>query len=112
MIRLVFVVSLILVGYAQAESLKDTVPNVAVVGEAFEDVAPDRAILRFGVVTERPTAAAAASENAAVMSAILAELGAMGIPPADMRTEVVSLAPVNPEERDAKGKPKPAQSFR
>ncbi len=112
MIRLLLAISMILVGAARAESLKDSVPNVAVVGEAFEDVAPDRATLRFGVVTERPTAAAAASENAAVMSAILAELGAMGIPPADMRTEVVSLAPINAEERDARGKPKPAQSFR
>ncbi|WP_363349625.1 SIMPL domain-containing protein [Methylocystis echinoides] len=112
MIRLVFVVSLILVGYAQAESLKDSVPNVAVVGEAAEDVAPDRAILRFGVVTDRPTAAAAAADNAAAVTAILADLKSLGVADADVQTETVSLAPLNPDERDAKGKLRPAQGYR
>jgi uncharacterized protein len=112
MIRLILAFSLLFAGYAQAESLKDSVSNVAVVGEAYEDVAPDRAILRFGVVTDRPTAAAAASDNAAAMAAILADLKAMGISDADMQTQNVSLTPISTEERDAKGKTKTIQSYR
>lgn len=112
MIRLILALSLFLVGHARAESLKDSVSNVAVVGEAVEEVAPDRAILRFGVVTDRPTATAAASENAAVIAAILEDLKTMGITDADMQTQGVSLQPVSSEERDAKGKTKTIQSYR
>ena len=112
MIRMIFAISLFLCGYAQAEALKDSVPNVAVVGEASEDVAPDRATLRFGVVTERPTAAAAAADNAAAIKTILDELKTMGVADADMQTEQVSLAPMQTEERDAKGKTKTTTTYR
>jgi uncharacterized protein len=112
MIRLILAFSLLFCGFAQAESLKDSVSNVAVIGEAVEDVAPDRAILRFGVVTERPTAAAASSENAAVMAAILEDLKAMGIADVDTQTEGVSLQPVSAQERDAKGATKTIKSYR
>jgi uncharacterized protein YggE len=112
MIRMIFAISLLFCGYAQAEALKDSVPNVAVVGEASEDVAPDRATLRFGVVTERPTAAAAAADNAAAIKTILDELKTMGVADADMQTEQVSLAPMQTEERDAKGKTKTTTTYR
>ena len=112
MIRLILAFSLLFCGYARAESLKDSVSNVAVVGEAVEDVAPDRAILRFGVVTERPTAAAASSENAAAMAAILEDLKAMGIAEVDTRTEGVSLQPLSTQERDAKGATRTIKTYR
>lgn len=96
---------------ARAESLKESVPNVSVIGEAYEDVAPDCAILRFGVVTERPTAAEAAAENARAAEAILSELKTLGVADADVQTQGVTLAPVTVEERDPKGKPKPAQKL-
>jgi uncharacterized protein YggE len=112
MIRMIFAISLLFCGYAEAEALKDSVPNVAVVGEASEDVAPDRATLRFGVVTERPTAAAAAADNAAAIKTILDELKNMGVADADMQTEQVSLAPMQTEERDAKGKTKTTTTYR
>ncbi len=112
MIRLFLALSLAFCGVARAESLKDSVSTVAVVGEAVEEVAPDRAILRFGVVTERPTAAAAAADNARAMEAILADLKATGVPDADMQTQTVTLSPVTTEERDAKGKTKTVQTYR
>lgn len=112
MIRLVLIFSLLFVGWARAESLRDSVSTVAVVGEAVEDVAPDRATLRFGVVTERPTAAAAANDNATVIAAILDDLKKMGVVDADMQTQGVSLQPISTEERDAKGKVKTIQSYR
>jgi uncharacterized protein YggE len=113
MIRLFLALSLILAGGARAESLKESISNVSVVGEALEDVAPDRATLRFGVVTERPTAVAASTDNAHTIAAILAELKTMGVADADVQTQGVALAPFTVEERDPKGKVKgTSQSYR
>ncbi|QGM98264.1 SIMPL domain-containing protein [Methylocystis parvus] len=113
MIRVFLALSLLFAAAAaRAESLKDSVSNVTVVGEAIEEVAPDRAILRFGVVTERPTAIAASTDNAHTVDAIIAELKAAGVPDADMQTQGVSLAPVAAEERDPKGKSRTVQTFR
>ncbi|WP_457797376.1 SIMPL domain-containing protein [Methylocystis sp. S23] len=112
MIRLILGLSLLLCGAARAESLKDSVSNVAVVGEAAEEIAPDRAVLRFGVVVERPTAAAASADSARVVEAVLAELKAMGVADADMQTQAASLSPVTSEERDPKGKARTVQTFR
>lgn len=113
MIRLVLALSLVLAGggAVSAEPLKDTVSSVSVVGEAFEEVAPDRATLHFGVVTERPAAGAAAADNARAVESVLAELKAMGVADADIQTQGVTLAPVTIEERDAKGRPKGAQQL-
>lgn len=106
MIRFVFALSLVfgLCGGAAADSLKDTVPSVSVTGEATEEVAPDRATLRFGVVSERPAAPDAANENARIVAGLLAELKAFGIDDGDTQTQVVTLEPVTTEERDPKSK--------
>ncbi|MCC3246630.1 SIMPL domain-containing protein [Methylocystis sp. WRRC1] len=113
MIRFAFALSLVLTGCVSvsAEPLKDTVPNISVVGEAFEEVAPDRATLRFGVVTERPTAAEAATENARVAAEILAELKSLGVADVDIQTQGVTLEPFTIEEHDAKGKSKGVQKL-
>ncbi len=113
MIRLLFALSLALSGVAAAaaDPLKDTMPSVSVVGEAHEDVAPDRATLRFGVVSEQPTAVEAAAENARAVAAVMAELKAQGVADSDMRTEGLTLAPFSVEERDAKGKPTGAKKL-
>lgn len=111
MIRLFLALSLFFAGSARAESLIDSLSHISVVGEAFEDVAPDRATLRFGVVTERPTAAAAAAENARAVEAIFAELKALGVVDADIQTQAVTLAPFTAEDRDAKGRAKGAQQL-
>ncbi|MGD9539475.1 SIMPL domain-containing protein [Methylocystis sp.] len=105
MIRLVFALSfgaMLFSGAAHGDSLKDGVPNLSVIGEAYEDVAPDVAILRFGVVTERPSAADAATENAHAAEAILAELKELGVPDAEVETLGMTLAPATTEERDPK----------
>jgi uncharacterized protein YggE len=86
------------------EPLRDSVPSVSVIGEAFEDVAPDRATLRFGIVTEGPLAADAASENARIATIVLDELKTLGVANADVQTEGVTLTPVTDQERDPKGR--------
>jgi uncharacterized protein YggE len=115
MIRFLFALSLgamLFSGVAHAETLKDGVPNLSVIGEAYEDVAPDVAILRFGVVTERPSAAEAVTENAHAVQAILAELKDLGVADAEVETLGVTLEPVTTEERDPKtGKVKTQQKL-
>lgn len=115
MIRSLFALSLSLTLFtaaAVADTLKDGVPNLSVVGEAYEDVAPDVAVLRFGVVTEGPSAADAAAENARAVDAVLGDLKKMGVPNAEIATQGVTLAPATTEERDPKtGKLKASQKF-
>lgn len=91
-------------GGVLGEPLRESVPSVSVIGEAFEDVPPDRATLNFGIVTERPLAAEAASENARVATTVLDELKTLGVADADIRTEGVTLTPVTDQERDPKGR--------
>lgn len=113
MIRLLFALSVVFgAAAARADSLKDSVSNIEVVGEAGADVAPDRATLRFSVVTERPTAQAAAEDNSKTVEAVLAALRAEGVADADLRTQGFSLTPYTIETRDAKGKPKTEQAYR
>lgn len=54
---------------------------------------PDLATIRAGLVTQAPTAAAALSENASRMSAVLSALKRAGIQPRDIATANVSLQP-------------------
>lgn len=54
---------------------------------------PDLATVSAGVVTQAPTAAAAMSENAQRMAAVLAALKAAGIASRDIQTASVSLQP-------------------
>lgn len=113
MFRLSFVVIFALAAStaAFADSLKDSTPNIAVTGEAHEEASPDRATLRFGVVTERATAAEAAAENAQAAQAIVAELKTQGVAEKDVQTQGVTLELVVVDERDAKGNVKRTQRF-
>jgi uncharacterized protein YggE len=54
---------------------------------------PDLATIRAGVVTQAPTAAAALSDNANRMGAVLSALKRAGIQPRDVATANVSLQP-------------------
>ena len=54
---------------------------------------PDLATIRAGVVTQAPSAAAALSDNANRMSAVLSALKRAGIQPRDIATANVSLQP-------------------
>jgi uncharacterized protein YggE len=85
-------------------ALKDTVPSITTTGEASVEVVPNIAILSLGVETERPTAAAAAAENARAAQAVVADIKAQGIDARDIKTLGVTLAPVYDETIDANGR--------
>ncbi len=63
---------------------------------------PDLAIIRSGVVSQAPTAAAALSDNSGRMGRVLAALRRAGIADRDIQTSNVSLSP---QYRYAEGKP-------
>lgn len=102
-IALAVLFSLVSLVGASAEALKETVPHISVTGAASEEVAPDQATLFVGVMTERPTAAEAANDNAQKTRAILDDLIRQGVEAKDIRTEGFTLVPVVSEELTARG---------
>ena len=102
-IALVALFSLTFLVGAWAQALKDTTPHISVTGEASEEDAPDQATLFVGVVTERPTAAEAANENAQKTQSVIDDLIRQGVEAKDIRTEGFTLVPVVTEEPPARG---------
>jgi hypothetical protein len=87
-----------------APALKETVPIITVTGQAQTEIVPDIAIISVAVSTERPTAEAAAAENAGVAQALIEEIKAQGIDAKDIKTVAITLAPVYDEQQDATGR--------
>jgi uncharacterized protein len=73
---------------------KPAVPLIRVTGEATVKAKPDQARIDIGVVTESKNAQDAASQNAAKLDAVLAELRKVLGAGADIKTVSYSLAPV------------------
>ncbi len=67
--------------------------SIVVTGDGAVTTVPDRAALSFGVSTDAKTASAALHANAAEITRVIAAVKAQGIPAAEIRTELVSLAP-------------------
>lgn len=88
---------------ASAEALKDSLPHISVTGEAEEEDAPDQATLFIGIVTERPTAAEAANENAQKTQSVIDDLSRQGVEAKDIRAEDFTLVPLVSEEPAARG---------
>lgn len=87
---------------AQERDQKFTLPHITVTGTSFVEVKPDIATLTLGVVSEKPTAAEAESENAKAAASVIARLKELGVDPKDIKTSNLVLAPVMVEERDPK----------
>ena len=69
-------------------------PFIRTVGEATVSVAPDRARIDVGVVTQAPTSQAAVSQNAQKLEATLSRLRALLGVPADIKTVSYNVTPV------------------
>ena len=102
---LVLLLTLSMIGAAAAKAtLIESVPHITVIGHAHTEVVPDYAVLTLAVVTERPTAIAAASANAAAAQAVIDEVKAQGIDAKDVQTSDISLNPVYDNVADAVGR--------
>jgi uncharacterized protein len=80
------------------------VPGISIDGEADDHVKPDLAILSLGAVDDRPTAAAAAIENARLSANIVASIRKFGVEAQDIRAENLELEPQFRERIDPKTK--------
>lgn len=74
-----------------ADPAGDPAATITVPGRGSVRVAPDVADVRLGVISIRPTAAAARSVAAAAMQAILDAIRAAGVDRRDVRTTLVGL---------------------
>jgi uncharacterized protein YggE len=79
---------------SQNASEKDPANTISMNGYAEQKVVPDTATLSIGVVVQNSTAKGAADENAALMSAVVAELKALGLQDKEIQTSYVSVYPV------------------
>ncbi|NBS35376.1 MAG: DUF541 domain-containing protein [Methylocystaceae bacterium] len=106
MIRLFLALSFLFIwhGGCLAEPLRDNTPSLTIMGEAVEEVAPDLAILRFGIVNEGSTAQGAALENARISESVISELEMVGVKEADIQTQGLKLTPISIQDRDPKSK--------
>ena len=79
---------------SQSGSEKDKENTISMSGYADQKVVSDTATLRIGVVVQSETAKEASDENAALMSAVMAELKALGLQDKEIQTSYVSVSPV------------------
>ncbi|WP_319508398.1 SIMPL domain-containing protein [uncultured Methanolobus sp.] len=88
------VMSLTIYAITQSGSEQNTADTISMSGYAEQKVVPDTATLSIGVVIQSETAKEASDENAALMSAVIAELKALGLEDREIQTSYVSVYPV------------------
>lgn len=86
--------------YAISQNGSNTADTITMSGYAEEKVVPDTATLSIGVVVQADTAKAASDQNAALMSAVVAELKALGLEDKELQTSYVSVYPVYNYEKE------------
>ncbi|MFZ2498458.1 SIMPL domain-containing protein [Methanosarcina sp.] len=79
---------------SQSGSEKDAENTISMNGYAEQKVIPDTATLNTGVVVQSATAKEASDKNAALMSAVIAELKATGLQDKEIKTSYVSVSPI------------------
>lgn len=77
-------------------------PHITVSGTASEEVRPDLAEIRFGVLTKQPTATEASTENAKLATTALEAVRKLGVDDKDIQTIDTNLNAVFIEEKDPK----------
>ena len=90
---------------------KANIPSITVEGQASREVAPDIAVVSFGVSTNRPSAADASADNSRTATALLAAVKAAGIAERDVQTTQATLTPVFETDRNGATSPK-IEAFR
>lgn len=86
---------------SQAVSNQNTENTIYMNGYAEKKAVPDTATLHIGVVVQNSTASGATAGNAALMSAVIEELKALGLEDREIQTSYVSVYP----EYNYNGKP-------
>lgn len=93
--------ALLLIALAVPPALADA--TLTVRGEGRASAAPDLAMVRIGVETRAPDAAATLKANSEKAAALIAEAKARGVADADIQTSGLSLHPVYEDQRPRNG---------
>jgi hypothetical protein len=88
------VMSLTIYAISQDGAEQTASDTITMSGYAEEKVVPDTASLSIGVVIQSGTSKEASDENAAIMSAVISELKALGLEDKEIQTSHVSVYPV------------------
>lgn len=75
-------------------------PAITVTGEGIVRAEPDRAVLRFGIVTRSDSAEAARRENARAAASAMNAVRELGVPDEDLRLESLVLYPDQQRDPD------------
>jgi hypothetical protein len=85
---------------------EELIPSITVVGSGKVSAKPDQGEINVGVVTQRPAAVDAVSENSAAVRKVMQRLAELGIAAEDVRTNNLSLNPVYARRDKAQEIPK------
>ncbi|MDK2940100.1 MAG: uncharacterized protein PWQ51_2265 [Methanolobus sp.] len=88
------VMSLTIYAISQDGTEQTTADTITMSGYAEQKVVPDTASVSIGAVIQAETAQEASDENAAIMSAVISELKALGLEDNEIQTSYVSVYPV------------------
>ncbi|MEZ5334810.1 MAG: SIMPL domain-containing protein [Methanolobus sp.] len=88
------VMSLTIYAITQSGAEQGTADTITMSGYAEQKVVPDTASINIGVVIQAETAKEASDENAAIMTAVMSELKAIGLEDREIQTSYVSVYPV------------------
>lgn len=82
------------------------IPSITVVGSGKVSAQPDQGEINVGVVTQRPAAVDAMSENSAAVRRVMQRLSELGVAEKDIRTNNLNLNPVYVRPGKAEEKPR------
>ncbi|MBC7086120.1 MAG: SIMPL domain-containing protein [Methanomethylovorans sp.] len=88
------VMALTIYAISQSGAGQNAADTITMSGYAEQKVVPDTAALSIGVVVQADTAKAASDQNAALMSAVISELKALGLEDKEIQTSYVTVYPV------------------
>ncbi|SFM91001.1 SIMPL domain-containing protein [Methanolobus profundi] len=88
------VMSLTIYAITQSGTEQSAADTITMSGYAEQKVVPDTASLNIGVVIQADTSEEAASENAAIMSAVIEGLKELGLDDKEIQTSYVSVYPI------------------
>lgn len=94
------VMSLTIYAISQGGSEEAAMNTISMSGYAEQKVVPDTASISIGAVVQSDTSEQATSENAAIMSAVMEELKALGLEDNEIRTSYVSVYPIYNYEKE------------
>lgn len=99
-----------LLSTAPSAMAQEVARTITVTGSATVSRVPDLAVLRVGVEAQAPDSDRAIRAMTERAAAVMGQLAGAGIPESAIRTDVMRLAPLRPDDGRAEGTPRPVRA--